>query len=177
MAGAVGPGVPGGKRCGALSRLSGHVPDAALATAATFSLHGGPLRFAASAVLELVFSFLQGAISTIRTTIFMAGLALGRSVVWGGQPRDAYGISWPTALRNMWPQTLFGVIVCGALLLVSPTVLLWSLPLTLGYLLAVPFCVLTAAPAAGRLLRRLGLAAIPEEFAPPPEVAAIQGRR
>jgi membrane glycosyltransferase len=139
--------------------------------------YGGPLRFAASAVLELVFSFLQGAVSTIRTTIFMAGLALGRSVVWGGQPRDAYGISWPTALRNMWPQTLFGVIVCGALLLVSPTVLLWSLPLTLGYLLAVPFCVLTAAPAAGRLLRRLGLAAIPEEFAPPPEVAAIQGRR
>jgi membrane glycosyltransferase len=77
----------------------------------------------------------------------------------------------------MWPQTLFGVIVCGALFLISPTVLLWSLPLTLGYLLAVPFCVLTAAPAAGRLLRRLGLAALPEDFAPPPEVAAIQERR
>jgi membrane glycosyltransferase len=139
--------------------------------------YGGPLRFAASAVLELVFSFLQGAVSTIRTTIFMAGLALGRSVVWGGQSRDAYGISWATAVRNMWPQTLFGLIVCDALFLVSPTVLLWSLPLTLGYLLAVPFCVLTAAPAAGRLLRRLGLAALPEDFAPPPEVAAIQGRR
>jgi membrane glycosyltransferase len=139
--------------------------------------YGGPLRFAASAVLEVVFSFLQGAVSTVRTTIFMAGLALGRSVIWGGQPRDAYGISWSTAVRNMWPQTLFGVIVCGALFLISPTVLLWSLPLTLGYLLAVPFCVLTAAPTAGRLLRRLGLAALPEDFAPPPEVAAIQERR
>jgi membrane glycosyltransferase len=138
--------------------------------------YGGAVRFAASAVLELGFSFLQGAVSTVRTTIFMAGLALGRSVVWSGQSRDAYGISWVTALWNVWPQTLFGVAVCGALLVISPTVLLWSLPLTLGYLLAAPFCVVTADPAVGRVMQRLGLAAIPEDVAPPPEVAAVQER-
>ena len=71
--------------------------------------YGGPLRFALSAVIELVFSFLQGAVSTIRTSIFMIGLAFGKSVVWGGQSRDAYGISWATAVANLWPQTLFGV--------------------------------------------------------------------
>jgi membrane glycosyltransferase len=158
-----------------MPKLAGLV-DVAL-TRGGIARYGGPLRFAASAVLELGFSFLQGAISTIRTTIFMTGLALGRSVVWGGQSRDAYGISWATAVRNVWPQTLFGLAVCGALLLVSPSVLLWSLPLTLGYLLAVPFCVLTADPAAGRAMQRLGLAAIPEDLAPPPEVAAVQGLR
>ena len=91
---------------------------------------GGPVRFAISAALELVFSFLQGAVSTIRTTIFMIGLAFGKSVVWGGQSRDAYGISWPTAVENLWPQTLFGVVVCGLLLSIAPAVFWWSLPLT-----------------------------------------------
>jgi membrane glycosyltransferase len=136
--------------------------------------YGGPVRFAASATIELVFSFLQGAISTIRTSIFMVGLAFGKSVVWGGQSRDAYGISWATAVRNLWPQTLFGVIVCGLLWTISPAVFWWSLPLTAGYLVAIPFAVLTASPALGRWFQRVGLAGIPEDFDPPPEIKIVQ---
>ena len=135
--------------------------------------YGGPVRFAISAALELVFSFLQGAVSTIRTTIFMIGLAFGKSVVWGGQSRDAYGISWRTAVENLWPQMLFGFVVCGLLLLIEPAVFWWSLPLTAGYLVAVPFAVVTASPALGRWFQRMGLAGIPEDFAPPPEVTAV----
>ena len=146
----------------------------AVLTKGAVARYGGPLRFAAATVLELVFSFLQGAVSTIRTSIFMIGLAFGKSVVWGGQSRDAYGISWSTAVRTLWPQTLFGVIVCGALWLIEPTVLWWSLPLTAGYLVAIPFAVLTASPALGRWFQRVGLAGIPEDFAPPPEIRAIQ---
>ncbi len=135
--------------------------------------YGGPVRFAAGAALELVFSFLQGAVSTIRTSIFMIGLLFGRSVIWGGQSRDAYGISWSTAARNLWPQTLFGVIVCGLLLAIAPTVFWWSLPLTAGYLVAIPFAVVTASPALGRLFAKIGLAGIPEDFDPPKEVTAV----
>jgi len=120
-----------------------------------------------------VFSFLQGAVSTIRTSIFMIGLAFGKSVVWGGQSRDAYGISWRTAAENLWPQTLFGVVVCGLLLLIEPAVFWWSLPLTAGYLVAIPFAVVTASPALGRWFQRMGLAGIPEDFAPPAEVKAV----
>ena len=134
---------------------------------------GGPVRFAASAALELVFSFLQGAVSTIRTTIFMIGLAFGKSVVWGGQSRDTYGISWTTAIENLWPQTLFGIIVCGSTYLVSPTMFWWSLPLTAGYLLAIPFAVITASPALGRWFQKVGLCGIPEDFNPPKEVTAV----
>ncbi len=137
--------------------------------------YGGPLRFAASAGLELVFSFLQGAVSTIRTTIFMIGLAFGKSVVWGGQSRDAYGISWRTAAENLWPQTLFGFVVCGLLYAVAPTVFWWSLPLTAGYLVAIPFAVATASPAIGRVFQRLGLCGIPEDFVATPEIKAVQG--
>jgi membrane glycosyltransferase len=135
--------------------------------------YGGPLRFAVSAAIELVFSFLQGAVSTIRTSIFMIGLAFGKSVIWGGQSRDAYGISWRTAAASLWPQTLFGVLVCGALLQIAPPVFWWSLPLTAGYLVAIPFAVWTASPALGRLFKQLGLCGIPEDFAPPAEIKAI----
>jgi membrane glycosyltransferase len=137
--------------------------------------YGGWLRFLAGAAIELVFSFLQGAVSTVRTTIFMVGLAFGRSVAWGGQARDARRLSWESAARALWPQTLLGVLVCGELLAISPAVLWWSLPLTAGYLLAVPFAVLTAHPAFGRALQRLGLCGIPEDFATPGEVNAVMG--
>ncbi len=149
----------------------------AMLTPGAVARYGGRLTFAASAVTELAFSFLLGAVSTIRTTVFMIGLMLGRSVTWGGQSRDAHGISWGLAWTALWPQAAFGTLVCGALLAISPAVLLWSLPLTAGYLLAVPFGVLTAHPAAGRFFQTTGLCGIPEDFDPPPEVRAVQHRQ
>ena len=137
--------------------------------------YGGWLRFIPSAAIELVFSFLQGAVSTIRTSIFMIGLLFGKSVVWGGQSRDAQRLTLAEAAQNLWPQTLFGVIVCGALIVIAPAVFWWSLPLTAGYLLAVPFAVVTAEPHLGRLLQKLGICGIPEDFAPPAEVTAVMG--
>ena len=135
---------------------------------------GGPLRFASSAALELVFSFLQAAVSTIRTSIFMIGLLFGRSIVWSGQARDARGLTWREIAQALWPQMLFGILVCGALYAVSPAVFLWSLPLTAGYLLAMPFAYLTALPVLGQFMRRYGIAGIPEDFAPPFEIAVLQ---
>jgi membrane glycosyltransferase len=137
--------------------------------------YGGWQRFVPGAALELVFSFLQGAVSTIRTSIFMIGLMFGKSVAWGGQSRDAEGLSWATAARHLWPQMLFGTAVCGMLLLTAPAVLWWSLPLTAGYLLAVPFAVLTAEPRVGRELQSLGVCGIPEDFNAPVEVQAVLG--
>lgn len=146
----------------------------AMLTPGGVARYGGRLRFAASAGIELLFSFLLGAVSTIRTTIFMIGLMFGKSVVWSGQSRDAHGISWRTAFSALWPQVAFGTVVCGTLLVISPTVLIWSLPLTAGYLLAVPFGVLTAHPDVGRLFQKAGLCGIPEDFDPPPEVQAVK---
>jgi membrane glycosyltransferase len=136
--------------------------------------YGGWLTFIPSAALELAFSFLQGAVSTIRTSIFMVGLLFGKSVVWGGQSRDAQHLSWEDATYDLWPQTLFGAVVCGALIWIAPTVFWWSLPLTAGYLLAIPFAVLTADLRFGRALQRLGLCGIPEDFTPPAEVNSVR---
>ena len=148
----------------------------AMLTPGEVARFGGPLRFLSSAVAEIVFSFLQGAVSTIRTTIFMTGLLLGRSVVWNGQHRDGRGVSWRAAAWALWPQLLFGVAVCGALLAISPTVLVWSLPLTAGYLLAIPFTVVTAHASLGRWMQRSGVCAIPDDFDAPEELAVVQAR-
>lgn len=136
---------------------------------------GGAFRFGFSAALEIVFAFLQGAVSTIRTSLFMLGLLFGKSILWNGQRRDSAGISWRAAVEALWPQLIFGLAVCGGLYVTSPATLLWSLPLTAGYLLAIPFTVATAAPGVGRFMKRTGLAGIPEDFNPPPEIRAVQG--
>jgi membrane glycosyltransferase len=148
----------------------------AVLTKGGIARYGGLLRFTASAAIELFFSFLLGAVATIRITIFMIGLAFGKSVVWGAQSRDTFGMSLSTAIRNFWPQTLFGAAVCTALVMVTPTVFWWSLPLTSGYLLAIPFAIVTADPRVGRWFQALGLCGIPEDFDPPAEVVAVQAR-
>ncbi len=148
------------------------VIDAALTKGGAQSF-GGWFRFLSSVVIELVFSFLQGAVSTMRTTLFIGGLILGSGSHWSGQSREASGLPWSVAWRHLWPQTLFGVVVCVALALISPEVFYWSLPLTAGYILAVPFAVITALPAAGSALQRSGLCGVPEDFQMPPEVAAV----
>jgi membrane glycosyltransferase len=136
--------------------------------------YGGLGRFLASAAIEIVFSFLLGAATTFRITLFMIGLLFGRSVVWSGQARDAHGVSWSDAARGLWPASLFGVLVCGALAALSPATLAWSLPLTLGYLVAIPFAVLTASEEVAELLKRHALCAIPDELEPPAEIRALR---
>ena len=134
---------------------------------------GGGLRFAAGAATEVIFSFLLGAVTTFRIAIFMIGLLFGRTVIWNGQARDAHELSWGTAVRGLWPQTLFGTVVLGLMASHSSALALWSLPLTLGFLTAIPFAVLTSAHGLGHVLATLHLCAIPEEFEPPAEITAL----
>jgi membrane glycosyltransferase len=136
--------------------------------------YGGAGRFLASAAIEIAFSFLLGAATTFRIAVFMVGLLFGKSVAWNGQARDAHGIAWRDAAEGLWGPLLFGCAVCGALALLSPTVLAWSLPLTLGYLVAIPFAVLTASQGLSEWLKRHALCGIPEEFDPPAEIRALQ---
>jgi membrane glycosyltransferase len=138
---------------------------------------GGGGRFWLSAVTEILFSLLIGAITTIGTSILMVRLAAGKSVTWGRQQRDGAGISWRAASEVLWPQLLFGISLYLALAAISPALLLWSLPLTIGYLVAIPFAIVTASPGVGRFFRRRGIAGIPEDFTPPPEIRALDAGR
>ena len=136
--------------------------------------YGGALRFLSGALLEVLFSFLLGASTTMRTAIFIIGLAFGHSVVWNGQARDAHQLSFEEALEGLWPQTAFGFILFAIAAELAPQFILWSLPLTLGYILAAPFAVMTSSPAFGRFLKTTGLCAIPEDLAPPPVLTTLE---
>lgn len=135
--------------------------------------YGGGLRFAAGAAAELAFSFLISAAVTLRTSLFMAGLPFGRAIVWDGQARDAHALSWREAARGLWPQTAFGFFLLASALALAPGVIVWSLPLTAGYFLAIPFAVATADPRLGAAMARFGLCAVPEEIETPPIIAAL----
>jgi len=136
--------------------------------------YGGPRRFMAGALVEIVFSFLLGAVSTLRTTLFMLALPFGRTISWSGQARDAERISWATAAAGLWPQTLFGILVLGLMAHASLKLALLSLPLTAGFVLAIPFAVWSSLPETAAWLRRHGLNAIPEDLDPPPVLRAVQ---
>lgn len=146
-----------------------------LASSAESARYGGRLKFTLGALIELVFSFLLGAVTTFRTTIFMVGLLFGKTAGWNGQARDAHGIPLAVAVQGLWPQLAFGVVVSLLAFIGSPLLFAWGLIMTLGYVVGVPFGMVTADPAFGRWLARFKLCAIPEEFAAPAEVAAVQG--
>ena len=129
--------------------------------------YGGAWRFTLGCLVELAFSFLLGASTTLRTSLFMIGLLFGRTIGWNGQARDTHALPFSSAVTGLWPQTLFGFLVLGTAAVTAPGLILWSLPLTLGYVLAIPFAMLTASPRAGRLVTRWRLCALPEELAKP----------
>ncbi|MBY6242142.1 glucans biosynthesis glucosyltransferase MdoH [Methylosinus sp. Sm6] len=146
-------------------KLAGYA-DAALAPGG-LRRYGGRLRFCVGASLEICASFVIGA----ATTLAVAGCLLklddrsGRE--WRGQKRDAHRLSWRGAARELWPQLLFGVPVLMLAAEASPALLLASLPLTIGYVAAIPFAVASASPWLGRAFQTAGLCATPEELDPP----------
>lgn len=146
--------------------------DAAV-TKGNMARYGGPVRFLAGSLLEISFSVLFAPVASFRVSIFMIGLLFGRATIWNGQQRDVQGLSWLTAIGGLWPQTLFGLALFSLLYVKAPGALGWAAPLLLGLVLAAPFAVLTASPAFGALLARLGLCAVPEEFDMPRELRQL----
>jgi membrane glycosyltransferase len=152
-------------------RLAG-LADVAL-TRGGIARYGGALRFWCGAALEIVFSYLLGAVVTLRTSAFMLGLLCGHSVPWSGQERGVAALSWRDAARGLWWVSLFGIAVVGVLGTVRPVVLWWAMPLIVGYLAAIPFATVSAAPRLGALFARCGLNGVPEDFDPPPEIREL----
>jgi membrane glycosyltransferase len=134
---------------------------------------GGGFRFLAGVVTEVVFFLLLCPIMWFSHTIFLARLLLGRSIGWGPQARDDHAVPWSLAFRQLWPHTLFGLWAIVTLALTVPAAIPYALFIAGGPLLAIPLAVVTASPALGRILAWIGLARLPEETAPPAEMAAL----
>ncbi len=134
---------------------------------------GGGIRFTLSAVAQTIFVLLLLPIMWFGHTLFLARLLLGRSVGWTAQARDDHEVPLELAARQLWPQTLLGLgtmIVLGGTV---PAAIPYALFIAGGLVVAIPFAVLTAAPGLGRALVRIGFCRLPEETAPPAELAAL----
>jgi len=127
--------------------------------------YGGRIAFAKGALAELVFMQLFEPLSTLNKAIFLATLPFGRRTGWAPQNRADRGIAWADAARLLWPHTLIGMALTLAFASVSWCALLLALPFTLGMVLAIPLCVLSADPRVSAWLRDRGIAATPEELA------------
>jgi membrane glycosyltransferase len=152
-------------------KLAGYIDVAR--TPGGLARYGGAVRFFAGALIEALLSFVIGASATLQITLYLLSLPFRGAIRWDGQARDAHALSWPRAVQAMWPQLLFGTLIFCIGATRAPKLLLWSLPLTAGYLLAIPAGVVTAWPRLGRWMACLRLCAVPEEFDPPPIFALL----
>jgi membrane glycosyltransferase len=134
---------------------------------------GGGLRFTAGVLSEVIFFLLLAPIMWASHTLFLASLLLGRTIGWGAQARDDHEVPWSLAVRQFWPQTLIGLWPVALLAVTVPWALPYALFIAGGPLLSIPLAVVTASPAMGRALMRLGLGRLPEETAPPAELRAL----
>ena len=125
--------------------------------------YGGKRQFAKGIAAETLFSILMSPAVAMRLTIFLGGLFMGRRIGWNGQDRDAHGISWSLATKELWPQTLFGLTMIVVFAFQAPMAIAWSSPVILGLVLAIPFAVITASPKLGLHLAEKKLCATPEE--------------
>jgi membrane glycosyltransferase len=146
--------------------------DALLSAEKRRSYGGGP-RLLASGLVELVFGAFLAPVMAVAQTIFIGGLMLGRKLTWAGQVRDARRVSVSEAVKGLWPQTLIGGGMVAALAAYAPGALPWAGPMVIALTLAIPFALLSAHPALGRLGQKLRVCMTPEETAPPPIVRAV----
>ena len=132
---------------------------------------GGGLRFAANLVSEILFSTLLAPVVALANTIFMTGLVFGRTISWTAQRRDDHAVSLLDATRRLWPQTALGILL--GVIAWRGGYFLISLPMTLGFAIAIPFAIATSLPGLGRAFIALGLGRIPEETQAPPILHAL----
>ena len=135
---------------------------------------GGGARFTLSALAQTIFVLLLLPIMWFGHTLFLTRLLLGRSVGWTAQARDDHEVPLRLAARQLWPQTMLGLGTMTVLGLSVPAAIPYALFIAGGLVVSIPFAVLTAAPGLGRALVRVGFCRLPEETAPPAELAALE---
>jgi membrane glycosyltransferase len=135
---------------------------------------GGGVRFVASFAVTVLFVLLLAPICWASHTLFLGRLLAGRTVAWSAQSRDDHVVGWALAARQLWPQTLLGLIPIALLAATAPSAIPYALLIAAGPLLSIPLAVASSSPALGRVLTGIGIGRLPEETTPPPLLVALK---
>jgi membrane glycosyltransferase len=128
---------------------------------------GGALRTGMSVVVEIVLSSLIAPVMMLMQSAEVIGIVTGRDAGWKPQRRDDGSIPFREVARRHRTHTISGVILAVVAYSVSPVLLAWLAPVVLGLVLAIPVSAVTGWQGLGKVVRRLGLLATPEEIEPP----------
>jgi membrane glycosyltransferase len=129
--------------------------------------YGGTARLLASVAIETMFFILLSPIQWFSHTLQLARLLVGGSTGWGAQARHDHAVPLSQALQRFWLHTVVGLVSASALLFRNQAAIPIMFLIGGGPLFSIPFAVVTAAPALGRLLIALRLCSLPEETSPP----------
>ena len=132
---------------------------------------GGAFRAFISLLLETLIGGLIAPVAMLIQTEGVVEILGGRDSGWNVQRRDGDAVPLRVVWRQYWRFMVFGVVLAVAAYAVSPALFLWMSPVLLGLVLTIPLVVMTASPALGRGLLRLGLLRIIEERTPSPVMA------
>jgi len=138
------------------------------------ALFGGGIRFTMSFFISILFMMLLAPMMWACHTIFLTRLVLGRTIEWRAQARHDHVVSWSLATKEFWLPALLGLVPVAWLAFAAPSALPYALLIAAGPLVSIPFAVVTASTRLGSALAANGLASLPEENAPPRELALLK---
>jgi len=135
---------------------------------------GGAARLCLSLLVEQFFSVLLAPSMMLFHSTFVAQTLLGKAVSWNPQDRSNRGVTLREAFRRQKWHLAFGLAWGAIMLRVAPYFFWWLTPVLVGLICGVWLTAWTSRTSAGRIARRWGLLLIPEETAPPRELAALR---
>ena len=135
---------------------------------------GGAARLCLSLLVEQFFSVLLAPSMMLFHSTFVAQTLLGKAVSWNAQDRSDRGVTLREAFRRQKWHLAFGLAWGAIMLRVAPYFFWWLTPVLVGLICGVWLTAWTSRTSAGRIARRWGLLLIPEETAPPRELAALR---
>jgi membrane glycosyltransferase len=132
---------------------------------------GGALRALVSLLIETLLAGLLAPVTMLVQSADVAGILAGRDGGWQAQRRDDGSVPFGAIVRRYWRGSAFGIALGLVAASISTPLALWMSPVVVGLALAIPLVAITGSRRLGLGLRRLGLLLIPEERAPPAELA------
>jgi membrane glycosyltransferase len=138
-------------------------------------LCGGGIKVALGVVVETVYSMLMAPILMLFYTRFVLATFSGIGVRWGRQIRsDARGPGWRAWVETHGTNLVFVLIATAIVAWTGRSLALWLAPVLVGPLLAIPLSQMTASTRLGIKAKNKNWFLIPEELAPPDEVAKLE---
>jgi len=137
---------------------------------------GGPIALVASFIMETLLSALLAPILMLLQTTFIGQILFAQDAGWNPQSRDDGKVDVADILKRYSYHTVFGFVMAGLTLWISPQLFLWLLPVWLGLVLTIPIVLLTSSRGVGRFARKMRLFLIPEERRGRKRSRALLGR-